>query len=864
MPSIPEDVLGDLVARGTEQLSTLGEDTLELVKRVKIPINSTTPPQLVQAIRQDPWSQSGKYGLAWVYFCIILLMCATLLRLWNYWGDRIRIALYKDEVINSALSASAVSAGSAGWDIPSTATDNSRQIFFPPTGPLLHRTQKVQSTASAIAPFNNMVAVFRYIFYRPVPVLKIYKWRFNFPSLATLVIIATGLVFALLYCFLPRPLFYVSMSYGSPPLAIRAGMMSVALVPWITALSSKANIISFLTGIGHERLIVLHRWTAYLCIILAIIHAVPFWYQSTQDPQGFAKFKLYFNQQYYIFTTGISALCPLLFLMFHSLPFIRNRFYEIFVLLHIPVAWAFIGLLFWHCRNYLQSWAYLYTSIVMMAVSLIARLFYLNWMNPLRPSWLIGEESAVTILPENAVKVTIPTQTKWKPGQYAYLRMPGISVMQNHPFTIASLCSQDFPSDYGDKYRDMTLVFRPFGGFTKKVYDTAVAKGPYKTYRSFVEGPYGGMQRQMASFDQVIFFAGGSGITAIASQLLDLVKRMRDGKATTRSVHVIWTMKRPEIMEWFKEELRICREYAPAGSVHCHFFITAAKRYNTDMFAGQKEGNRLSQLIAEKVDSALNHVGNKRDSQLLQNYNLNGEEQDLITALPQKTQFASPISRQPYFPPPPGQSDTTSRTPTDSKRGSSTLSEMQGDAQNMTQTEKLYHQHRASAQQRSSVSTNDFAFSTHAQAPTDDDKRTSSAFDFGFPQTPTTFQKSLMRFAFLPGTLPPTAPAPSHAPQPDDTLRSATTPISTLPNSNRMSMYTARRNDGWRTEYGRPDIPYMLRNLSGEFSRRTCIYVCGPPEMRCDVARTVADLQRLVWTDPNRDEIFLHAENYAI
>lgn len=845
--------------RGTDELYALGEDTLELVKRVKIPINSTTPPQLVQAIKQDPWAKSGKYGLGWVYFCLILLICTSLIRLWNYWGDRIRIALYKDEVIQSARSASAISAGSGAWDMPSTATDNSRQVFFPPTGPLLNRTQKVQSTASAIAPFNNVVAVFRYVFYRPMPVLKFGKWRFNFPSLATLVVIAIGLVFSLLYCFLPEPLFYSSMSYGSPPLAIRAGMMSVALVPWITALSSKANIISFMTGIGHERLIVLHRWTAYLCTILAIIHAVPYWYQSMKDPQGFAKFKLYFNQQYYIFTTGISALVPLLFLVFHSLPILRKRFYEVFVVLHIPVAWAFIGLLFWHCRNYLQSWAYLYTSVFMMIISLIARLFYLNWMNPFRSSWLIGEESAVTILPENAVKVTIPTQTRWKPGQYAYLRMPGIAALQNHPFTIASLCSEDFPSDYGDRYRDMTLVFRPFGGFTKKVYDTAMTKGPYKTYRAFVEGPYGGMQRQMASFDQVIFFAGGSGITAIASQLLDLVKRMRDGKATTRSVHVIWAMKRPEIMEWFKEELRICREYAPAGSVHCHFFITAAKRYNGDLFAGQKEGNRLSQLIAEKVDGVLSNVSNKRDSRILQAHEMDEEEQDLITALPQKMQLASPISRQPYFPPPPGQSDVNCRTPMDTRRASSTLSVMQEDA--LSQTEKLYHQHRAN-QRVSNVSTNDFAFSNHKQG-FEDDKR-NSAFDFGFPQTPTNFQKSLMRFAFLPGTLPPTEPAPAHQASAEHNLRSAVTPVSALPSLNPFSSYTARRNDGWRTEYGRPDIPYMLKNLSGEFSRRTCIYVCGPPEMRCDVARTVADLQKLVWTDPNRDEIFLHAENYAI
>ena len=98
-------------------------------------------------------------------------------------------------------------------------------------------------------------------------------------------------------------------------------------------------------------------------------------------------------------------------------------------------------------------------------------------------------------------------------------------------------------------------------------------------------------------------------------------------------------------------------------------------------------------------------------------------------------------------------------------------------------------------------------------------------FDFGFPETPTNFQKNLMRFAFLP---------------------------------------TNAKRDGWRTEYGRPDIPYMLKGFSKQFGRRTCVYVCGPPGMRTDVANTVAKLQSAIWTDKGKDEIFLHAENYGL
>ena len=73
-----------------------------------------------------------------------------------------------------------------------------------------------------------------------------------------------------------------------------------------------------------------------------------------------------------------------------------------------------------------------------------------------------------------------------------------------------------------------------------------------------------------------------------------------------------------------------------------------------------------------------------------------------------------------------------------------------------------------------------------------------------------------------------------------------------------------KKKEGWSTEYGRPDIPFMLREAAQGFGRRTCIFVCGPPSMRVDVTATVAQLQREVWLDPHKDEIALHTENYAI
>jgi predicted ferric reductase len=116
------------------------------------------------------------------------------------------------------------------------------------------------------------------------------------------------LVFVMLYCFLPQPLFWQSIQYGSPPLAIRAGMIAVAMIPWIVGLSMKANFISILTGIGHERLNVLHRWLAYICLLLSLIHTVPFYITPLWDQGGLTVFKSYFqNQHFYVYGTGKSC-----------------------------------------------------------------------------------------------------------------------------------------------------------------------------------------------------------------------------------------------------------------------------------------------------------------------------------------------------------------------------------------------------------------------------------------------------------------------------------------------------------------------------------------------------------------------------
>jgi len=456
-------------------------------------------------------------------------------------------------------------------------------------------------------------------------------------------------------------------------------------------------------------------------------------------------------------------------------------------------------------------------------------------------SWLIGEEAAVTLLPENAIKITVPTQVRWRPGQYIYIRMPGISVFENHPFTIASLCSSDFPSGYGEDYRDMIIVFRPFGGFTKKVLESALEHGPWKTYRAFLDGPYGGMRRSMESFEHVVLFAGGSGITAVVSQLLDLIKRMRDGKAVTKTIQLVWAMKRPETMEWFREELRICREFAPPDAVTCQIYITAAKRQTMTgkLMSAQTPTRPVSMVFHDKVNDLFQNIASNRYSMSSTQRNsafireeaagdserekeLREEDVDRVRPLPEAhLRPARQTNSRTHLSPSPDRR-AKSRSPARSVSPDSRVVE---DTPHMPPHPTLHEKRRSRALSLDLSSARE-AQAAQVQQVTDIENPQQP--EFGFPSTPTEFQKNLMRFAFMPAAV-------------------------------------KSRKTGWSTEWGRPDIPYMLREMSREWTgRRTCVFVCGPPGMRVDVSNGVADLQKLIWQHRDREEIFLHAENYAL
>ena len=280
-----------------------------LDKRVIIPCcNNTSPAGLVEAETIDPFQKSGKYALGWVYFSIILLVFVTLMRWYHYWNDKMRVALQKEKSETAAREAANTRSPDSGYDASGLSSTRSTKKFFPSEGPLPGQPKEEEPPASTMSwPVRTVLAFFRLVFYKPIRSIRYRKrWRpIVFPSLGVIVVVVAALGFVCCYTFVPQPLYWKSIRFGSPPVAIRSGMLAVAMMPWVVALSMKANFIAMLTGIGHERLNVLHRWAAYICLLLSLIHTIPFYITPIYDRGGYVVFKSFFaNQHFYVYGTG--------------------------------------------------------------------------------------------------------------------------------------------------------------------------------------------------------------------------------------------------------------------------------------------------------------------------------------------------------------------------------------------------------------------------------------------------------------------------------------------------------------------------------------------------------------------------------
>lgn len=123
--------------------------------------------------------------------------------------------------------------------------------------------------------------------------------------------------------------------------------------------------------------------------------------------------------------------------------------------------------------------------------------------------------ATATLVEGGAIVVRVPFKGSWTSGQHAYLSFPGLALSDApHPFSIANMPTST--TNRGQK-NEMLFVMGVRGGLTATVaryLETFSSRSAH--VRVAVEGPYGTSDCPH-HYEEILFVAGGTGITHIAS-----------------------------------------------------------------------------------------------------------------------------------------------------------------------------------------------------------------------------------------------------------------------------------------------------------------------------------------------------------
>ncbi|KAL0069415.1 hypothetical protein AAF712_003440 [Marasmius tenuissimus] len=298
----------------------------------------------------------------------------------------------------------------------------------------------------------------------------------------------------------------------------RAGALVASQFPFATALGTKNNVVSLITGVSFEKLNYLHRMVARVLFVLLCVHA------GSRTEMGFAKFM---DRPW--MHLGITSGFAFLLLCIVSLRPIRAKSYELFFYTHFVLVLLLLVGAYYHTRAF-KFHNFVWPSFVIWGLDRLIRGLRLLVYNLSYFGFGRGAErldASVELLSPTLVRVSLkrPPHFHWSPGQTAFLILPDVSTLpfEAHPFTIASFDSRLSKGEIITKFertpedlvtnslfateslwKELVFLVSVQEGFTKRLAERAAKGGTVKAY---VDGPYG-VSPDATSYDTSVFVAG--------------------------------------------------------------------------------------------------------------------------------------------------------------------------------------------------------------------------------------------------------------------------------------------------------------------------------------------------------------------
>eukprot|EP01125_Pyxidicula_operculata_P012328 TRINITY_DN4046_c0_g1_i1.p1 TRINITY_DN4046_c0_g1~~TRINITY_DN4046_c0_g1_i1.p1 ORF type:complete len:555 (-),score=34.34 TRINITY_DN4046_c0_g1_i1:138-1802(-) len=309
---------------------------------------------------------------------------------------------------------------------------------------------------------------------------------------------------------------------------------------------TKHSVWSHLFKIPFERAIVLHKGLGVIVFVMAAVHLSTWW---ATFPVGSPSWiclgwKLQFNSPMFI---GHLAFICMLIAVCMSISIIRRRCFEVFFYTHhiFLVTYAFAAL---HTIAAQATYdpgstfpwkedSFLYYLVVPAVLYIVDHILRLSSFVPSKIVALSSETEGITL-----VKV-MKKNFQFSPGQYCFVCVPKLSLLQWHPFSISS--SPANPEIISFHIKEMGE-----NSWSHRLAQLALFEYNPDQITVLVDGPYGKLQINPENYSVVVFIAGGIGVTHCISILSDMLDRPHLYPKVNK-VYFNWVIRHPSQAAWF-------------------------------------------------------------------------------------------------------------------------------------------------------------------------------------------------------------------------------------------------------------------------------------------------------------------------
>ncbi|XP_073139963.1 ferric reduction oxidase 8, mitochondrial [Henckelia pumila] len=315
--------------------------------------------------------------------------------------------------------------------------------------------------------------------------------------------------------------------------ATRCGLLAEACLALLLLPILRGMSIVRLLGIQFEASVRYHIWLGNAMLLFATLHGAGTFFIWGMKHRIHDEMWKWQNKGR-IYLAGEIGLVAGLIIWITALPQIRRTRFELFYYTH-HLYIVFIVFFLFHGGD--RHFYMVFSGVFLFALDKLLRI-----LQSRQETCILSAQ----VFPCKAVELTFPKDPslKYTPTSLLFLKIPSISKIQWHPFSVTSSSSID--------EHTISIIIKSDGEWTNSLFNKIFVEADSETDQrecipAAIEGPYGPATLDFLRYDNLLMVAGGIGITPFLSILQERASNLSNGRNEyPAKIQLIFSVKKSQ------------------------------------------------------------------------------------------------------------------------------------------------------------------------------------------------------------------------------------------------------------------------------------------------------------------------------